>query len=100
MLNYFKRVGGPAGDSQGASPKRPRSQVPVVSADSPKGKGATKPSSGGDPKTILTWNANGLGVRLGKDWQEFKDFLLRVKPDLCCIQEVRCTHPFCLLSEM
>lgn len=95
MLNYFKRVAEPSGGAAAGAtaPKRPRAQVPSSLGGSAKASTA-QPSMGGDPRTIVTWNANGLGVRLGKDWQELRDFLTTVKPDLCCIQEVNATALF------
>lgn len=86
MLKYFKRAGDPGGKS-GTAPKRPRPEEAGSSAGSP-GPETSDPSAGGDPRTIVTWNANGLGVRLSKDWQELKEFLVTVMPDVCCIQEV------------
>ncbi|CAM9377029.1 unnamed protein product, partial [Choristocarpus tenellus] len=42
-----------------------------------------------DPATILTWNANGLGLRLKNDWDEIRSFIQQELPDVFCIQEVR-----------
>lgn len=80
MLGYFKRVGEPS--SKDAASKRPRTAA--TAAD----------NASADPLTIVTWNANGLGVRLRKDWEALKEFLTNNNPDVCCIQEVwtHCTR--------
>lgn len=87
MLGYFKRAGSPGRDTTegGSNSKRPRSTEQAVS----NGRDDNLTSSARrDPLTIVTWNANGLGVRLGKNWREFEEFMVGVMPDLCCIQEV------------
>ncbi|CAN0135737.1 unnamed protein product, partial [Laminaria digitata] len=90
MLGYFKRTGDQGATSEGggsAPPKRPRTSQQALSStgdSSPK-----SPSPLKDPLTIVTWNANGLGVRMGKNWTEFQEFMSSVKPDVCCIQETR-----------
>lgn len=114
MLGYFKRVedasgtkrgeAGPSSASNNASNasnassnsnnKRPRVTTTEEGEAALKGgKSPPNPVTRGDPLTIVTWNANGLGVRLGKDWQDLQDFLTTNTPDVCCIQEVpRCHH--------
>ncbi|CAM9697333.1 unnamed protein product [Discosporangium mesarthrocarpum] len=42
-----------------------------------------------DPSTICTWNADGLSIRLKKDWGELKNFIRNENLDVICIQEVR-----------
>lgn len=82
MMGYFKRLGDQGATSQGGDsppPKRPRTSQQVL---------PSSPLPLKDPVTIVTWNANGLGVRMGKDWKEFQDFMVSVMPDVCCIQEV------------
>ena len=89
MLGYFKRTGDQGATSEGGGsppPKRPRSSQQALSSA---GDGSSKsPPPLKDPLTIVTWNANGLGVRMGKNWTEFQDFMSSVMPDVCCIQEV------------
>lgn len=95
MLGYFKREGGP---TNGAGAKRPRPVGDASSLSPAAGQQERGREGGGaEPLTIVTWNANGLGVRLSKDWQEFKEFMTTVLPDVCCIQEasVRCIVPRC-----
>lgn len=41
-----------------------------------------------DPKTIITWNANGLSPRV-KDYDDVAAFLESHQPDVICLQEVR-----------
>lgn len=86
MLGYFKRVGEEGEGAGGAAgPKRPRTTDKEASTG---GGSSSPPPSQGDPSTIVTWNANGLGVRLGKNWEEFEEYMISVMPDACCIQEV------------
>lgn len=89
MLGYFKRTGDRGATSEGGGsppPKRARSSQQALSSA---GGGSSKMNPPlKDPLTIVTWNANGLGVRMGKNWTEFQDFMSSVMPDVCCIQEV------------
>jgi hypothetical protein len=45
----------------------------------------------GDPRTIVVWNCNGLGVRLGKpiDRSNLLAFMSKHRPNVLCIGEVR-----------
>lgn len=91
MLGYFKRVEERSEDATDGDAVRKSKRPCTAQAVSIEGGGSSaspREGKGRDPLTIVTWNANGLGVRLNKDWRELKDFLVRVMPDVCCIQEV------------
>ncbi|CAK9110951.1 DNA-(apurinic or apyrimidinic site) endonuclease (APEX1-like protein) (Apurinic-apyrimidinic endonuclease), partial [Durusdinium trenchii] len=42
-----------------------------------------------DPEKVISWNVNGLVVRLRNDWSQMKTFLESEQPDVLCLQEVR-----------
>eukprot|EP01066_Platyproteum_vivax_P001301 Platyproteum_vivax@DN11554_c0_g1_i1.p1 len=46
----------------------------------------------GNPKIVVTWNANGLANRIKAqhtDWKDFTSFIRNKQPDVVCIQEVK-----------
>lgn len=43
----------------------------------------------GNPRTIISWNVNGLVPQLKNAWPDIQSFLAREKPDVLCLQEVR-----------
>ena len=88
MLGYFKRAGESAGSAGAAEPKRSRTGGKDSAPKREETRQTPANTTLGDPLTIVTWNANGLGVRLGKNWEEFETFMEDENPDVCCIQEV------------
>lgn len=94
MLGYFKRAGDSSTDAKGdggaTAPKRPRIDGEETASRRGEAPPMTVHAHGDvDPSMIVTWNANGLGVRLNKDWVEFERFIESTRPDVCCIQEVK-----------
>lgn len=94
MLGYFKRAGDSSIDAKGdggaTAPKRPRIDGEETASRRGEAPPMTVHAHGDvDPSMIVTWNANGLGVRLNKDWVEFERFIESTRPDVCCIQEVK-----------
>lgn len=94
MLGYFKRAGDPSTDAKGdggaAASKRARFDGEETASRRGEAPPMAVHARGDiDPSTIVTWNANGLGVRLSKDWGDFEKFIESTRPDVCCIQEVK-----------
>ena len=79
-----------AGKRQSQSVKRKReNSMPSANLKVYASRASTFPKARDAPLKIVTWNANGLGVRLKNDKASFGAFLQAEKPDLICVQEVR-----------
>eukprot|EP00927_Polykrikos_kofoidii_P053792 TRINITY_DN48344_c0_g1_i1.p1 TRINITY_DN48344_c0_g1~~TRINITY_DN48344_c0_g1_i1.p1 ORF type:complete len:403 (-),score=60.71 TRINITY_DN48344_c0_g1_i1:69-1277(-) len=60
--------------------KRPRTEEAVE---------ATETCAVRDPRTIVSWNVNGLAPQLKNNWSLIQAFLKKEQPDVLCLQEVR-----------
>ncbi len=88
MLRYFKRK---ADATEKDESKRSRGNECNKKTGLERGRDGLNPvhKLRDNPLTIVSWNANGFGLRLQKDWADVDIFLRKYSPDCFCIQEAR-----------
>jgi len=81
---------GGGGGGGGSSPKRARTteETSCVGTGDGDPRQEPPPPSWRGPLTIVTWNLNGAGPRLSKDWHGIADLLRAEKADVVFFQEV------------